>query len=214
MENKAADALSRSMSDAEENITCKGLTVMIPLWLQRVKAAIKDSPYYLQLKRKLEQNLITANKYREADEVWINKNIIMVEPNIELCKEVFLKYHATPTGGHSGYQHTLKRIKHSFWWKSMKSFIKQAVRKCDIYQRNKHKNVLSPGFLQPLLVPEGVYEDITMEFIEGLPMVQGKNYIMVVVDRLTKFAHFLSLKHPYTAHQVALLRSVEALWCS
>lgn len=42
-----------------------------------------------------------------------------------------------------------------------------------------------------------------MDFIEGLPKSQGKSLILVVVDRLTKYAHFMALAHPYTTKHVA-----------
>lgn len=57
--------------------------------------------------------------------------------------------------------------------------------------------------MQPIPILEVVWGDISLDFISGLPRSQGFDVILVIVDRLSKYAHFLSLKHPYTAHTVA-----------
>jgi hypothetical protein len=57
--------------------------------------------------------------------------------------------------------------------------------------------------LQPLDVPSQVWADISMDFIEGLPKVGGKSVILTVVDRFSKYAHFITLDHPYTTAFVA-----------
>jgi hypothetical protein len=61
------------------------------------------------------------------------------------------------------------------------------------------------GLLQPLPIPEQKWESISMDFITGLPRVQGRDCIFVVVDRLTKFAHFFAIPTNYKAIQVAEL---------
>lgn len=73
---------------------------------------------------------------------------------------------------------------------------------CQVCLQAKPERVIYPGVLRPLLVPEGAWQVISMDFIEGLPVSERYNCIMVVVDKFSKFAHFLPLSHPYTAASV------------
>lgn len=85
----------------------------------------------------------------------------------------------------------------------MKKEIYTFVKECDVCQQNKTEIVALPDLLQPLPIPDRIWTEISMDFIEGLPMSQGKTVIMVVVDRLSKYAHFMPLSHPFTAVEVA-----------
>jgi hypothetical protein len=85
----------------------------------------------------------------------------------------------------------------------MRSAIKQFIAGCNICQQAKPDRAKYPGFLQPLVVPSGAWQIVSMDFIEGLPVSAGYNCIFVVVDKFSKFSHFIPLKHSYTAHTVA-----------
>jgi hypothetical protein len=84
----------------------------------------------------------------------------------------------------------------------MKQLVTEFVKICPVCQKNKSEHVPYPGLLQPLPIPELAWTHISMDFVEGLPKSQGKDVILVVVDRLTKYAHFISLSHPYTTQEV------------
>jgi hypothetical protein len=90
-----------------------------------------------------------------------------------------------------------------FLWDGMKQDVRNFVVECDVCQRNKGKTVKSPGTLQSLPIPSAIWWDIYMNFIVGLPKLSNKSIIMVVVDRLSKYAHFCALQHAFTTSTVA-----------
>ncbi|XP_041009433.1 uncharacterized protein K02A2.6-like [Juglans microcarpa x Juglans regia] len=112
--------------------------------------------------------------------------------------------HSIPVAGHSDFHKCLHRARLEFYWPGLKHDVKH-IRECETCQRNKIQNVILAGFLQPLPIPEQIWTDLSMDFVEGLPILRGYSVILVVVDRLSKYAHFMPLKHPFTAAQVASL---------
>ncbi|KAK4399252.1 Transposon Ty3-G Gag-Pol polyprotein [Sesamum angolense] len=111
--------------------------------------------------------------------------------------------HDSALGGHSGINGTYQRVKPLFYWPTLKGDINTWVKECEVCQRSKHENIPYPGLLQPLPIPDQAWSCISMDFIEGLPPSEGKDSILVIVDRLTKYSHFLPLKNPYTASSIA-----------
>ena len=77
------------------------------------------------------------------------------------------------------------------------------MKECDGCQKLKHETCFPAGLLQPLRIPEKPWLDVSMDFVEGLPKSHMQSVVFVIVDRLTKYTHFMALSHPYTAAKVA-----------
>ena len=133
------------------------------------------------------------------------KGRLVLPRNSPRIPKLIQEFHSSPLGGHSGYIRTYKRMVSMVYWEGIKSDIQAFVAKCDVCQRNKYQAMSPAGLLQPLPIPHGVWEDISMDFITKLPKSQGYDSVMVVVDRLTKYAHFIPLSHPFTAKSVAAM---------
>jgi len=87
----------------------------------------------------------------------------------------------------------------------MKTSVKEFVNACVTCQQAKAERVSYPSLLQPLPILDQAWKVITMDFIEGLPTSSNSNCILVVVDKFSKYSHFIKLKHPFSALQVAHL---------
>jgi len=106
-------------------------------------------------------------------------------------------------GGHLGFLVTYMQLKQIFSWRGMKSAVRDFVKSCLICQCTKLDRARLPGLLQPLHVPASAWQVISMDFVEGLARSNHANSILVVVDSLTKYDHFLPLSHPFMSADVA-----------
>ncbi|KAL8153912.1 hypothetical protein V2J09_011672 [Rumex salicifolius] len=106
------------------------------------------------------------------------KLVIGQDPSVKL--HIFKWLHDSAVGGHSGRDATLKRVKSLFYWKGMNTKVQNYVRNYTICQRNKYDLSAKPGLLQPLPIPEGIWQSISLDFIEGLPASFNRHCILVV----------------------------------
>lgn len=197
--NNAADALSR-VTHATASLSA--ISVAQPLWLQELQLSYSHEPSA----QKLLQSLTLTNpdghfslvsgliKYKQA--LWLGHSQ-------QFQSMVMEQLHASALGGHSGFLVTYHRIKKLFYWPNMKASIKIFVASCIVCQQAKAERVPYPGLLQPLHVPDQAWKTVTVDFIEGLPTSSSYNCILVVVDKFSKYAHFVKLKHPFSALQIA-----------
>ncbi|WVZ62884.1 LOW QUALITY PROTEIN: hypothetical protein U9M48_012576 [Paspalum notatum var. saurae] len=145
--------------------------------------------------------------FREDEQgtVWY-KNRICV-PDVDSIKKLILsEAHDTAYSIHPGSTKMYHDLKERFWWYGMKRAVVEYVAVCDTCQRVKAEHQRPAGLLQPLKIPEWKWEEISMDFIVGLPRTRkGYNSIWVVVDRLTKVAHFIPVNTTYSGARLAEL---------
>ncbi|WVZ97634.1 hypothetical protein U9M48_043151 [Paspalum notatum var. saurae] len=128
------------------------------------------------------------------------KNRLVVPKDMELRKRILDEAHTSMFTMHPGSNKIYQDLKQKFWWTHMKREIATYVSKCDMCQRIKVDHLKPAGMLQPLALPAWKWEDIHMDFIMGLPRTQkGYDSIWVIIDRLTKSAHFIPVKMTYIA---------------
>ena len=128
-------------------------------------------------------------------------------PNDEALKEKILsEAHRSNYSIHPGSTKMYQNLRQHYWWNGMKVDVAKHVAKCLTCQQVKAQHCKPGGLLQPLEIPEWKWEHVTMDFVTGLPRSQrGNDSIWVIVDRLTKSAHFIVVRKDSTLEKLAEL---------
>jgi hypothetical protein len=113
--------------------------------------------------------------------------------------------HDGPLAGHGGAKLTTTFLKKSYNWPNLKNDAEEYMKTCLICQQNRTLNKKQAGLLGPLLIFEGPWENVSMDFMVSLPPSRGFDVIMVVVDRFSKMAHFIPTKESATAQEMGRL---------
>ncbi|TKC13481.1 transposase family protein, partial [Robertmurraya kyonggiensis] len=141
----------------------------------------------------------------EQGTVWF-RNRICVPENDRLRELILKEAHDSPYSIHPGSTKMYQDLKEKYWWYGLKKDVATYVALCDVCQKVKAEHQRPAGLLQPLRVPEWKWEEIGMDFIVGLPRTRdGHDSIWVIVDRLTKSAHFIPVNTTYTSAKLAEL---------
>jgi hypothetical protein len=226
--NVVADALSRTSQcncmamDSCINALCDELNKMrievIPSGTLShifVEPTLSDKIIMAQLgdkgvqiiKENLSQKVEKYKCFRQnSKEILWCENRLVVPKNMDLKKRILDEAHLSKFSMHPGSTKMYHDLKPLYWWTRMKREIAQYVSECDTCQRIKASHLKLAGALQPLSIPSWKWDDIGMDFIVGLPNTsRHHDSIWVIVDRLTKVAHFLPVHTTDKTHKYAEL---------
>lgn len=179
LENKAADALSRVPHGVHLNQLTGPNIVDIAI----IKEEVGSDEKLRKIKEELEaKGAGQEAKFSLKQGMLMYKDRMVILKNSKLIPTILHTYHDSVFGGPSGFLRTYKRLTRELYWEEMKQDVKKYCAECIICQRNKTLALSPAGLLTPLKVPGRVWEDISMDFIEGLPQANGWEVILMVVD--------------------------------
>ncbi|CAA7017899.1 unnamed protein product [Microthlaspi erraticum] len=207
--NLVADALSRRRYDSAVERDVESLVGEIstlrlcaisqePLGLEAVDQA--DLLSRIRVAQQSDQSLLDATRVTGSEyEVSANGTILVrgrvcVPKDVELRHQILGEAHASKFSIHPGATKMYHDLKRYYHWVGMKRDVADWVAKCNTCALVKAEHQVPGGLLQSLPIPEWKWDRITMDFVVGLPVSRTFDAIWVIVDRLTKSAHFLAIK--------------------
>ncbi|TYK24122.1 pol protein [Cucumis melo var. makuwa] len=187
-ENVVADALSRKVAHSAGLITKQAPLLRDP---ERAEITVSlNDPYLVE---KSEDFSISSDKGLTFD------GRLCVPEDNAVKEELLKEAHSSLFAMHPRSTKMYQDLRCVYWWRNMKREVADFVSRCLVCQQVKAPRQRSVGLLQPLSVPGWKWESVSMDFITGLPKIlKGYTVIWVIVDRLTKSAHFVPVKSTYT----------------
>lgn len=183
--------------EAESKLVLESVT------LPRVLEAQQQDRLLQQVKRRIEEGKVSEFSMDSSGVVRF-RGRLCVPQNAKVKDDILREAHRTPYTIHPGENKMYHDLKKTYWWKRMKIDVAKYVAACGVCQQVKAEHKKPAGKLQSLEVPLWPWDDVAMDFVVGLPRTpRGKDSIWVVVDRLSKVAHFIPIRSNNSASELA-----------
>ena len=135
----------------------------------------------------------------------VKEGKIYVPKDEELRVEIIRLHHDVLAAGHGGRWKTVELVMRNYWWLGVTRDVGRYVEGCGRCQRMKNRTEEPAGKLKLSEVPKKPWTHLMVDFITKLPVVAGKDAILVVYDRLSKMAHFVAMTEAMSAEGLARL---------
>jgi len=186
---EAFSQLTVSVVPKESSILIAGMVVQLELMNEIREAYVDDKRMPLWLD---EHGQPKKPEFEMHDGILRFRGRIYVPNQKSLRQKILNEAHMTRYTIHPGATKMYRDLREVYWWPGMKASVARKVAQCDTCQRIKIEHQRPVGLMKPLDIPEWKWEHITMDFVTGFPKnKRGNDAIWVIIDRLTKSAHFL-----------------------
>jgi hypothetical protein len=173
--------------------------------LQEIQRGQVENEKIQEIKCNIKEEKLPGFSEDVEGVLWYKGRICV--PNVKELKDKILREaHESAYSIHPRGNKMYHNLNATYWWYDMERDVAEYVALYDTCQWVKAKHQWPVGLLQPLQMPEWKWEEIGMDFIMGLPRIQlDYDSIWVIVDQLTKVAHFISVKTTYSGPQLVEL---------
>jgi len=159
----------------------------------------------VQEMKKAGVKVIQGEEWKMEEELVLKEGKVYVSKNKELRTEIIQLHHDVPAARHGGKWKTVELVTRNYWWPGVTREVGWYVEGCDLYQKMKNRTEEVVGKLKLEEVLEKLWTHILIDFITKLPIVVGKDAILVVCDRLSKMTHFVAMIEETIVEELARL---------
>ena len=160
--------------------------------IKKARSKDEDVVRVVEEMKKVGVRELRGNEWKLEEDLVLKEGKVYVPKDEELRAEVIWLHHDILAAGHEGRWKMVELVTGNYWWPGVTRDVGKYVEGCDLYQRMKNRTEEPAGKLKLSEVPKKPWSHLTVDFITKLPVVAGKDAVLVVCDRLSKMTHFVT----------------------
>jgi len=160
--------------------------------IKRARSKDKDVVRVVEEMKKAGVKELHGNEWQMEGDVVLKERKVYVPKDEELRAEIIQLHHDVPAAGHGGRWKTVELVTRNYWWLGVTRDVGRYVEGCDLCQRMKNRTEEPAGKLKLSEVPKKPWSHLMVDFIMKLPVVAGKDAILVVCNQLSKMTYFVA----------------------
>ena len=150
--------------------------------IKKAKSKDEDVVRVVEKMKKMGVKKLRGDEWKIEGELVLKEGKVYIPKDKELRAEIIWLYHDILAAGHSGRWKTVELVTRNYWWPGVTRDVGKYMEGCDLYQRMKNRIEELAGKLKLSEVPQKTWTHLTVDFIMKLPVVVGKDAVLVVCN--------------------------------
>jgi len=188
-----------------QEVVIEGPEVEILEKIKKARGKDEEVVKIVEEMKKARVKVIQGEEWKIEGELVLKEEKLYVPKDEELRTEIIQLHHDVPMAGHGGKWKIVELVTRNYWWPGVTKEVGRYMEGCDLCQQIKNRTEEVAGKLKLGEVLKKLWTHISVDFITKLPMVAGKDAILVVCDRLSKMMHFVAMIEGTIAEGLARL---------